>query len=234
MVSITLITGETLEGKAKLVVFKTVLDPSKTLIRIWPSKGVDWKELDSLACTNEFWVTPGAEKSHVLKFGCRNTEVFKVPCIETWAWFLRHRYPHAIVRLLPTFGPLPSMLEQKKYNQPPFKLSMLKLLFHDMRNCDNSQICQNTAKWLASLECQILKPFEFIQHERHWQCWDDTGCDSEFRTTRTSIFEQPDDVTQGNAMFFWEKICEQYQKWATDGISKQTCSNLEQAMKQWE
>ena len=220
-------------GKARI----TGLETLQSSMRRWPPEGVDWNKDCQFQSATEFWVTPEAKECIVLRFGDR--EVFKVPehfSNETWVWYLKQTYPNAAVHLLSQSDILPDISSEKQDSQEDFDLAMLATLFHDMKYWRNESICRNASKWLASLKQEILAPFKFIQDRRHWEDWYLSGSHSQFRKTRVNIF--PDDikniVMKDNSQFFWEQICLQYQNWATDGISEQTCSNLEQAMKQWE
>ena len=235
-ISISLVTqNSSLLGKTKVEVLKTLLG---TQMALWPPEGMDSGNCSEFQNTNEFWVTPEAEECIMLRFG--DQEVFKVPDIETWGWYLSWKYPDANIRFLPQSGTLKDMfIPDEKTRECPFRLPMLKRFFHDMKYWKNAPICRRAARWLASLDDPILKPFEFMQDKRHWEDWYLTGSHSQFRRTRVKILVDIDKndvikIVNSDSQIFWEQVCLQYEKWARDGISKQTCSNLEQAMKQWE
>ena len=234
-ISISLVTqNSSLLGKTKVKVLETLLGSQMTL---WPSEGVDWDEPSKFQSTKEFWVTPEAEECIMLQFG--DQEVFKVPDVETWRWYLSWKYPSANLRFLPQSGRLKDMfIPHEKTRKCSFKLPMLKRLFHDMKYWKNAPICRKAAKWLASLNDPILKPFESMQDRRHWEDWYLTGSHSQFRRTRVKILVDIDKndvikIVNSDSQIFWEQVCLQYEKWARDGISEKDCSVLRQSMDEW-
>ena len=218
-------------ARARFEAFKALLK-SECLVKEWPSGGVDLDQIgQKFRDMEEFWITPEATECIVLRFGAEET--FKVFDIETWGWFLRKEYPCAVVRCLPRVGGLPDMIRQKEINASAFKLAMLSRLFHDMKYWQNPKICQKAAKWLASLEKEVLEPFKYLQDRRHWEDWYLGGSKSRFRRARVNILDDGKRFVNENAQFFWQQVCWQYELWAKNGLTAKESSDLSRQLKQW-
>src|ERR1051325_6148128 len=140
----------------------------------------------------EFWIALEEDREFPL-LSCGEA-VIRIPRTmvrEVWSWFLSLHYPGTHLRFISYADPFEVWFTQTPITANPnlfsFRLSILMGVFHPLSKVVGPH-CRRAAAWLASLQQDVLWPFDFLEKRSFWADWD-RATHSDFRRQWPRLIE---------------------------------------------